>query len=237
VRLLATLVVTTTVLILIELPAMVGLVDYGFLQDRNRITDAFVADARRGFARPADFSWTGPVRGDIASAWNIPLAPAKNVSFTTDERGFRNRETRSAADVVLLGDSFVEGWYVSDDATAAAELERRLDRPVANLGVSGYGTLQQLDVLLRDALPLRPDLVAWFFFEGNDLYDDQERENTLLYLEDHDVATLGFDIGLGLDWPRFRGTRSGGSAISSTPCSGPHSGPTAGSTMLTATGT
>ena len=48
---------------------------------------------------------------------------------------------------MLLGDSFVEGWYVSDDQTVAAQLAARLGRPVANLGVAGYGALQALRVL------------------------------------------------------------------------------------------
>lgn len=204
VRALAIVLCASSLLGLAELPALLGLLSYAALQDPNRISDAFVADAHRGFRRPTGFSWTGPVRGDLASAWNVPLAPAKTLRFTTDDRGYRNLQSRTAADIVLLGDSFVEGWYVSDTDTTAARLEQRMARPVANLGVSGYGTLQELDVLRRDALPLGPKLVAWFFFEGNDLYDDQEHENTLLYLEDHDVGDLGFELGVGIDWPRFR---------------------------------
>jgi hypothetical protein len=84
------------------------------------------------------------------------------------------------ADVVLLGDSYVEGWYVSDQETVAARLSARLGRPVANLGVAGYGTLQELRVLEGDALRRRPEVIAWFFFEGNDLYNDHEFENALL---------------------------------------------------------
>ena len=56
------------------------------------------------------------------------------------------------------------GWYVSDDETAAAILKQRLGRPVSNLGVSGFGTLQQLVVLRRYALPQRPKLVAGHAF-------------------------------------------------------------------------
>ena len=53
-------------------------------------------------------------------------------------------------------------------------LQELTGRPVANLGVAGYGTLQELKVLEKYALPLEPRLVAWFFFEGNDLDDDQQ---------------------------------------------------------------
>jgi hypothetical protein len=51
---------------------------------------------------------------------------------------------------------------------------------VANLGVAGYGTAQELIVLKRDGIRLKPRIVVWFFFEGNDLYNDQAFENTLL---------------------------------------------------------
>ena len=204
-RALATAVTFAVLLVLLELPAMVGLVSYASLLDATAITDAFVADAELSFRRPARFSWTGRVRSDLASSWNVPLGASKLLSFTTDARGFRNRREREQTDVVLIGDSYVEGWYVSDDETAAVVLEQRLGRPVSNLGVSGFGTLQELVVLRQSALPQRPRLVAWFFFEGNDLYDDQEFENTLLYLQDHDVDELGFDLGLDFDWPRFRG--------------------------------
>ena len=129
-------------LLLLELPATVGLVSYASLLAPTGITDAFVVDAELSFRRPSRQSWTGQVRGDVVSAWNVPLGTPGHISFTTDSRGFRNRTERAQADVVLIGDSYVEGWSVSDDETVAAVLEQRLDHPVSNLGVSGYGTLQ-----------------------------------------------------------------------------------------------
>jgi hypothetical protein len=203
-RAIGTSLILVVLVALLELPAAFGLVSYAGLLETTAVTDAFIADAALSFRRPPRAAWTGQVRSDLASAWNVPLAPPKTISFTTDAQGFRNVTDPDRADVALIGDSYVEGWYVSDDATVATELERRLHRPVTNLAVSGYGTLQQLAVLRRYALPLRPRLVAWFFFEGNDLYDDQSFEDTMLYLEDHDVEDLGFDLGLRFDWPRFR---------------------------------
>ena len=203
-RLLATTSTIVVLLILLELPAMVGLVSYAAFMERAAVTDAFVADSDLGFRRPAGFSWTGQVRSDLASSWHVPIGQPKRLSFSTDARGFRNGRERDRADVILLGDSYVEGWYVSDDETAAAVLDSRLGRPVSNLGVSGFGTLQELEVLRHYGLSMQPTLVAWFFFEGNDLYDDQEFENTLLYLRDHEARELGFDLGLGFDAARFR---------------------------------
>ena len=44
----------------------------------------------------------------------------------------------------------------------------------------GYGSEQELRVFERYALPLKPRLMAWFFFEGNDLDDDQNFDNAML---------------------------------------------------------
>jgi hypothetical protein len=74
----------------------------------------------------------------------------------------------------------VEGDYVSDDQIVSRLLQARVGQPVANLGVAGYGTAQELVVLKLDAMPLEPRVVIWFFFEGNDLYNDEEFENALL---------------------------------------------------------
>ena len=203
-RAIGTSLILAVLVALLELPAAFGLLSYAGILETTAVTDAFIADAALSFRRPSGAAWTGRVRSDLSSGWNVPLAPPKTISFTTDAQGFRNVTDPVQADVALIGDSYVEGWYVSDDATVATVLERRLCRPVSNLAVSGYGTLQELEVLRRYALPLRPRLVAWFFFEGNDLYDDQSFADTMLYLEDHDVEDLGFDLGVGFDWPRFR---------------------------------
>ena len=78
-----------------------------------------------------------------------------------------------------------EGYHVSDDETAAVVLEQLTGLSVANLGQSGYGSMQELEILRRFGLALQPKLVAWFFFEGNDLYDDEEFENMSIYLREH----------------------------------------------------
>jgi hypothetical protein len=129
--------------------------------------------------------WTGKRRGDLAEYWNIPAPSTRQNTFTTDSRGFRNRRELESADIVLIGDSYVEGFYVSDHETAAAVLEDLSGASVANLGQSGYGSLQELEILRRFGLALKPKMVAWFFFEGNDLYDDEAFEGMSIYLKEH----------------------------------------------------
>lgn len=174
-------------LLIAEIPALFGVVDYGrawSVASGEWVGPAagFVSDPVLGWSRPAHVRWSGRPRSDMAVAFNLPLRAREPQSFQTDAHGFRNRVDRARADVVLIGDSYVEGAYVSDADTVAEQLERLGGERVVNLGRSGYGTLQELEVLRLFALPLRPRAVRWFFFEGNDLYDDETFENALAYL-------------------------------------------------------
>ena len=193
-------------LTLAELPALFGYVDYGHLWSvasgewRGPAT-SFVSHPVLAWARPPHRSWEGRPRSDMAVAFNLPVRAPREQSFTTDAKGFRNRLDRSHADIALVGDSYVEGAYVSDDETAASGLERLTGWSVANLGRSGYGTLQELEVVRLFALPLHPRAVAWFFFEGNDLYDDDTYENALAYLHEHGRYAAAQHHALG--WSRF----------------------------------
>lgn len=170
----------------LEVPAALGAVDWFAVWlrwggDGDGPTTAFVADRSLSFRRPPNLHWTGRPPSDLAITWNLPVRAAAPQSFTTDSLGFRNPRELDRADVVLIGDSYVEGHWVSDEETCAAVLARETGLAVANLGIAGYGSLQQLEVLERHGLGLRPRLVAWFFFEGNDLYDDEAFENAMLH--------------------------------------------------------
>jgi hypothetical protein len=98
------------------------------------------------------------------------------LTFSYDALGFRNPAGLQQADVALVGDSYVEGAYNDDADVVARRLEARLGRPVASLAVAGFGTMQELVVIDRIAPRFAPKVIVWFFFEGNDLYDDREFE-------------------------------------------------------------
>jgi hypothetical protein len=97
--------------------------------------------------------------------------------------GYRDRE-RSVAKpagtfrIVVLGDSMIEALQVDLEKTFAALLERRLNEcgafsgrkiEVLNLGVSSYGTAQQLLTFRYYGAAYSPDLVLAAFFAGNDV--------------------------------------------------------------------
>lgn len=172
-------------LLLLEMPAAAHLIDYERVRETLTGPEGpgvgFVSDPDLSFRRAPNAHWTGRPRTDMASYFNLPFRSERELTFSTDAHGFRNLGTPDRADIALVGDSYVEGITVSDDETAAVRLHNLTGLSVADLGVAGYGTLQELVVLRKYALPLHPSMVAWFFFEGNDLDDDQNFENAMSY--------------------------------------------------------
>jgi lysophospholipase L1-like esterase len=110
-----------------------------------------------------------PTRGGIALVYCLPPATPSPGRIRYDSNGFRNDSDLSRADIVVVGDSFVEGVHVSGDETVSSVLARLTGSTVANLGQSGYGPQQKLIVIKRYAVPLRPRIAVWTFYEGNDL--------------------------------------------------------------------
>ena len=111
------------------------------------------------------------------------------VSYKSDERGFRNTKglwQSGHIDIVAIGDSFTLGECVPA-AKYFVDLISLQYPHTLNLGMSGDGPLLELATLKEYVPPLRPKLVLWFYFEGNDLLDLRaERRSPLLmrYLED-----------------------------------------------------
>jgi hypothetical protein len=168
-------------LALLELAAAARLVHWelvlGVLRGEQQ---HYVPDPDLGFRHTPNAQGSGRPRSDVEVAWGLLASRSDRVTVTYDRRGYRNATEITRADIVIIGDSYVEGDYVSDDQIVSRLLRARVGQPVANLGVAGYGTAQELVVLKLDAMPLEPRVVIWFFFEGNDLYNDEEFENALL---------------------------------------------------------
>jgi len=110
--------------------------------------------------------------------------------YDSDPYGFHNPpgvwEARPL-EAALIGDSFTHGSCQESDKNIAAHLRKRFGS-VLNLGISGFGPLTELASIKEYLTRLKPRLVLWFYFEGNDLFEDmlQERRSKLLmsYLED-----------------------------------------------------
>lgn len=107
--------------------------------------------------------------------------------LSINSHGFNNDEITGSKPehlrrIAIVGDSFVEAGEVPRAENFVSQLQLLMNRrqPVAarsetevlNFGVVGYGTAQELLMLRRSVLKLKPDLVILTFYSGNDVSDN-----------------------------------------------------------------
>ena len=115
--------------------------------------------------------------------------------YDSDEHGFHNPkgiwESGQVA-IAALGDSFTSGACVPSNKNFVALIRNHYPATL-NLGMLGQGPLIQL-AALKEYLPfVKPQIVLWFFFEGNDFGDLQtESKSPLLrnYLKENLTQSL-----------------------------------------------
>jgi hypothetical protein len=175
----------------IETPAALRIIDY------RAIVGSFDPDAPLTVAgRHADrellwqhdpyYQYEEPYEGNLGRALCIAPDYSKKLVVRYDHNGFRNREDLSKADIVVIGDSYIESYMTPESQLATSILGELSGKVVANLGHSGYGSRQELIVLKRYGLPLHPSTVIWAFYEGNDFSETEQY--------DRQVASLGHPI-------------------------------------------
>ena len=164
--------------LLIEIPAATGLVDYR----------AVFATPTPAWERPGNrpdpdlvFVRKGPATqrlwflgADLHRLKGVRNPTVYRNDLRFDRDGFRNPDGRDRADVLVVGDSFVEGPHVDEPSVLTTRLAALTGRSVANLGRSGYGPDQEAAVVRRVGLAKRPSACVWAFYEGNDLGDVRE---------------------------------------------------------------
>jgi PAS domain S-box-containing protein len=117
------------------------------------------------------------------------------LTYTSDRHGFHNPPSVWSApiEIVAVGDSFTKGWCVGPDDNFVS-LIRQHHPGTLNLGMEGNGPLVMLATLKEYAEIVKPKVVLWFYFEGNDLGDlRRERQNSILM---HYLANKEFSQGL-----------------------------------------
>lgn len=99
------------------------------------------------------------------------------VTYRTDAYGLRNPPDLAPgpADVLVLGDSFVEGLCLPDGQGVTEQLRARVAGPLVNTGSRGAGPLYELAVLGRYGPVFTPRVTLMAFFEGND-WENLENE-------------------------------------------------------------
>jgi hypothetical protein len=164
----------------------------GLAFDAREVTEV-VADLRRQGVSAVPFFAPSSLRdvkgiarvplGGIASALTVYCNEAGTyVTFQSDEHGFRNPAGShgSAADVVILGDSYGMGYCVQESDSIAGTIRASVPRTV-NLSASGNGPLYELAALREFGARLRPRFVIWVYYDGNDLWNlENETRNAVL---------------------------------------------------------
>ena len=112
----------------------------------------------------------GSQPGDIAAGLCL-RSSVYRYDVRYDRHGFRNETDLDRSAIAVVGDSFVEAPTIPASMTMTSVLARLTGRTIANLGLSAYGPQQELRVVARYAIPLRPDVIVWAFYEGNDFKD------------------------------------------------------------------
>jgi hypothetical protein len=121
--------------------------------------------------KPFNQSVTAGFRGaGYSPRYGIDVAPM-NIEWKTDKDGFRNSGGTDFADIVVVGDSYMEYGENESDTFPKRLQEKLPGLTVMNLAKSGYGPFQYLEVLKRYGLKYKPKFALFAFYEGNDLHD------------------------------------------------------------------
>lgn len=137
-----------------------------------------------------------------ANAEGVVQQPEYTVTYKTNSRGMRDDEysyerDSSSLRIIALGDSFQFGHGVEQDEVFTEIAEAALNREgkrveIINMGVPGYGTAQQVELLKTEGLKYRPDMVILSFYT-EDLFDNIQASCTRYvrqgYLVDNATAS------------------------------------------------
>jgi hypothetical protein len=131
----------------------------------NYIPDQELIFREKPFNRRVIHEFTGT---QSSLRYGIEVQPY-SIEWIMDKDGFRNQRAVAAADIVVLGDSYIE--YGANEAdTFVGRLEEKLaGMSTRNLGKSGYSVGQYVQVLKRYGLQYKPKVALMAFYEGNDV--------------------------------------------------------------------
>lgn len=128
------------------------------------------------------------------------------VHYQSNEQGFRDREHRRPPEirkwkqrkrnglklrrVVVLGDSYSEAFQVEMHKTYWFQLQEKLNAKsedhweIYNLGISGFGTVQEWQTLKAYGMDIEPDLVILQIFPYNDILNNSITGSYILNPQD-----------------------------------------------------
>ena len=132
----------------------------------------------------------------------------ENVRVTYNSRGFHDVEHDVARPegtlrILVLGDSYMEAYSVQFSDSFHARLaeqarEAGIDLEVINLGVGGYGTLQEYLIFEEVGRHYKPDLVLLAFYPSNDVANNSielERKRSISGIKIESRPFLDIEAG------------------------------------------
>ncbi len=150
-----------------------------------------------------ELGWFGIPNASTVYSDSLATFKVRNNSL-----GFRDREhdSKTKTRIAVLGDSFVWGMHVQAEERFTDRLQAMLpDCDVVNLGVSGYGTDQELLLSKRYFSRLAPDLVLLMFCVANDFADNAANAVNKGYYKPYFVVQNGRLVLRGIPVPTALG--------------------------------
>jgi hypothetical protein len=124
----------------------------------------------------SDYLGVGMVNDSILGA-----TPSQTAKAGFDAWGFRNRGVPQTAEIVAVGDSHTFGNTARMDESWPYVLGKFANTSVYNMGMGGYGPNQYFYLSNSKALSLKPRMIVWGLYMG----DDFENAYTITYGLDH----------------------------------------------------
>ena len=119
--------------------------------------------AARLVLNPSDF-----LRLEVVSDPILGAVPSPSAMSGFDRWGFRNREVPETSDIVAVGDSHTYGNTAKMAESWPYVIARLTGRQVYNMGLGGYGPNQYFYLSNTKALSLKPRLLIWGLYMGDD---------------------------------------------------------------------
>lgn len=124
--------------------------------------------------------------------WHAPhssfkhISPDYNLTYHANAQGMRDKERDLSAHgkkrVIVLGDSFVEGWGVASENRMSDRLERMTGLEHLNFGTSGsFGPTQYLMLYTHFAKSFEHDALIIAILPDNDFLDDDYEYGRIMH--------------------------------------------------------
>lgn len=152
-----------------------------YLSDYKRIQQVHVLNY---FGKKTNFPFT---EAYVPNTSRINKNSEYNTTHHYNELGFRGKLPKLAKDsneyrIIILGDSFIEGYGATEDSTISVLLEKKLNEhsrkikfTVINGGISGSNPIYEQQLYSKKLVKYHPDLIINNFF-ANDIFDVQIME-------------------------------------------------------------